>query len=51
MGATDLPRWKDATRLTFDMDPFVVLSFGKKVFRTRVLRHTLSKSLSRRFRR
>ncbi len=24
------------------MDPFVVISFGKKVFRTRVLRHTLN---------
>ena len=26
----------------WDMDPFVVISFGKKVFRTRVLRHTLN---------
>lgn len=26
------------------MDPFVVISFGKKVFRTRVLRHTLNPS-------
>ncbi|GLB40809.1 putative catalyzes the formation of phosphatidylethanolamine (PtdEtn) from phosphatidylserine (PtdSer) [Lyophyllum shimeji] len=25
----------------WDMDPFVVVSFGKRVFRTRVLRHTL----------
>lgn len=24
------------------MDPFVVISFGKKVFRTRVIRHTLN---------
>ncbi len=24
------------------MDPFVVISFGKKVFRTRVIRHSLS---------
>lgn len=24
----------------FDMDPFVVTSFGKKVFRTRVVRHS-----------
>ena len=30
------------TRTGFDMDPFVVISFGKKVFRTRVLRHTLN---------
>jgi phosphatidylserine decarboxylase len=26
----------------FDMDPFVVISFGKKVFRTRVIRHSLN---------
>jgi phosphatidylserine decarboxylase len=24
------------------MDPFVVISFGKKVFRTRVIRHSLN---------
>lgn len=24
------------------MDPFVVVSFGKKVFRTRVIRHSLN---------
>lgn len=30
------------TRLGWDMDPFVVVSFGKKVFRTRVLRHSLN---------
>ena len=28
------------TRTGWDMDPFVVLSFGKKVFRTRVIRHS-----------
>ena len=26
----------------WDMDPFVVCSFGKKVFRTRVIRHSLN---------
>jgi phosphatidylserine decarboxylase len=26
------------------MDPFVVISFGKKVFRTRVIRHSLNPS-------
>ena len=26
----------------WDMDPFVVISFGKKVFRTRVIRHSLN---------
>lgn len=30
------------TRLTWDMDPFVVVSFSKKVFRTRVVRHSLN---------
>lgn len=56
-GAEDLPRLKSckldlilptehslmvALRVTFDMDPFVVVSFGKKVFRTRVIRHSLN---------
>ena len=30
------------TRTGWDMDPFVVISFGKKVFRTRVIRHSLA---------
>lgn len=30
------------TRTSWDMDPFVVCSFGKKVFRTRVIRHSLN---------
>ena len=29
-------------RTGWDMDPFVVVSFGKKVFRTRVIRHCLN---------
>ncbi|KLO15227.1 hypothetical protein SCHPADRAFT_871290 [Schizopora paradoxa] len=41
-GATDLPRLKNMTRIGWDMDPFVVISFGKKVFRTRVIRHSLN---------
>ncbi|KAN0126296.1 Phosphatidylserine decarboxylase domain containing protein [Lactarius tabidus] len=41
-GATDLPRWRNMTRTGWDMDPFVVVSFGKKVFRTRVIRHCLN---------
>jgi len=55
-GAEDLPKLKScesaacdqyqahctALRVTFDMDPFVVVSFGKKVFRTRVIRHSLN---------
>jgi hypothetical protein len=30
------------TRTGWDMDPCVVISFGKKVFRTRVIRHSLN---------
>ncbi|KAF9255142.1 hypothetical protein L218DRAFT_1081995 [Marasmius fiardii PR-910] len=40
--AEDLPRLKNMTRMGWDMDPFVVISFGKKVFRTRVIRHSRS---------
>ncbi|KAG6839083.1 hypothetical protein C0991_006136, partial [Blastosporella zonata] len=40
--AEDLPRLKNMTRTSFDMDPFAVISFGKKVFRTRVVRHSLN---------
>ncbi|TFY51364.1 hypothetical protein EVJ58_g10610 [Rhodofomes roseus] len=40
--AADLPRLKNMTRTGWDMDPFVVISFGKKVFRTRVIRHSLN---------
>lgn len=38
----DLPPYKNFTRTTFDMDPFVVVSFGKKTFRTGWKRHTLN---------
>ncbi|KAG2141147.1 phosphatidylserine decarboxylase-domain-containing protein [Suillus bovinus] len=41
-GATDLPRLKNMTRTGFDMDPFVVISFSKKIFRTRIIRHSLN---------
>ncbi|KAL4064564.1 phosphatidylserine decarboxylase-domain-containing protein [Scleroderma yunnanense] len=41
-GAADLPKLKNMTRTGWDMDPFVVISFGKKVFRTRVIRHSLN---------
>jgi len=40
--ATDLPRLKNMMRTGWDMDPFVVVSFGKRVFRTRVIRHSLN---------
>ncbi|TXT04887.1 hypothetical protein VHUM_03970 [Vanrija humicola] len=40
--ASDLPKLKNTLRTGWDMDPFVVISFGKKVFRTRVIRHSLN---------
>ncbi|KAI9705074.1 MAG: hypothetical protein M1836_006857 [Candelina mexicana] len=39
---TDLPPERNMTRTSFDMDPFVVVSLGKKTFRTRVIRHNLN---------
>ncbi|KAL8278896.1 hypothetical protein RQP46_008767 [Phenoliferia psychrophenolica] len=41
-GANDLPRFKNMLKTGWDMDPFVVVSFGKRVFRTRVIRHSLN---------
>lgn len=41
VSARGLPRWRNLTHTSFDMDPFAVLSFSHKVFRTRVCRHTL----------
>ncbi|KAG8776582.1 hypothetical protein FRC12_000836 [Ceratobasidium sp. 428] len=38
--ASDLPKLKNMTRTGWDMDPFVVVAFSKKVFRTRVIRHS-----------
>ncbi|KAF2153917.1 hypothetical protein K461DRAFT_224077 [Myriangium duriaei CBS 260.36] len=39
---TDLPPERNVTRTSFDMDPFVVTSLGKKTYRTRVIRHNLN---------
>ncbi len=39
---SDLPPEKNSTRTTFDMDPFVVTSLGKKTYRTRVVNHNLN---------
>lgn len=39
---TDLPPEKNLTRTSFDMDPFVIASLGKKTYRTRVIRHNLN---------
>lgn len=40
--ASDLPREKNMTKTGYDMDPFVITSFSKKTFRTRVVRHSLN---------
>ncbi|KAI8357197.1 phosphatidylserine decarboxylase-domain-containing protein [Mortierella sp. GBAus27b] len=42
VSASNLPRTRNMTRTGFDMDPFVVISFGKYIFRTRVIRHNLN---------
>ncbi|KKY20826.1 putative phosphatidylserine decarboxylase [Phaeomoniella chlamydospora] len=39
---TDLPPERNMTRTSFDMDPFVVTSLGRKVLRTKVIRHNLN---------
>ncbi|KAI9742187.1 MAG: hypothetical protein M1818_004087 [Claussenomyces sp. TS43310] len=39
---SDLPPEKNLTRTSFDMDPFVIASLGKKTYRTRVIRHSLN---------
>ncbi|CAG8112930.1 unnamed protein product [Penicillium salamii] len=39
---TDLPPEKNVTRTSFDMDPFVVTSLGRKTLRTPVIRHNLN---------
>ncbi|EWZ37510.1 phosphatidylserine decarboxylase-domain-containing protein [Fusarium oxysporum Fo47] len=39
---TDLPPESNLTRTSFDMDPFVVASLGKKTYRTRRIRHDLN---------
>lgn len=44
VSAKDLPKQKSSIPGRFDMDPFVVVSFGKKSFKTRFKRHTLNPS-------
>ncbi|SMN21451.1 similar to Saccharomyces cerevisiae YGR170W PSD2 Phosphatidylserine decarboxylase of the Golgi and vacuolar membranes, converts phosphatidylserine to phosphatidylethanolamine [Maudiozyma saulgeensis] len=39
---TDLPPLKSKLSRTFDMDPFIVASFGRKVFKTSWRKHTLN---------
>mmetsp|Transcript_5262 Transcript_5262/g.5986 ORF Transcript_5262/g.5986 Transcript_5262/m.5986 type:complete len:1161 (-) Transcript_5262:38-3520(-) len=42
VSCSDLPPNKSFNRATFDMDPFVVVTFGKKTFRSSWKRHTLN---------
>lgn len=39
---TDLPPEKNSIKTSFDMDPFVVTSLGRKTYRTRVVNHNLN---------
>ncbi|KZV90616.1 hypothetical protein EXIGLDRAFT_710770 [Exidia glandulosa HHB12029] len=40
--AEDLPKLRNITRTGWDMDPFCIIAFGRKIFRTRVIRHSLN---------
>lgn len=42
VSAAHLPKLHNMTRTGFDMDPFVIISFGKYIFRTRVIRHNVN---------
>ncbi|KAF9417205.1 hypothetical protein BGZ76_004549 [Entomortierella beljakovae] len=42
VSASNLPKLHNVTRTGFDMDPFVIISFGKYIFRTRHIRHKLN---------
>ncbi|TKX20593.1 phosphatidylserine decarboxylase proenzyme-2 [Elsinoe australis] len=39
---TDLPPERNMTRTSFDVDPFIISSLGKKTYRTKVIRHNLN---------
>lgn len=39
---TDLPPQKNMTKTSFDMDAFVTVALGRKVLRTKVVRHSLN---------
>ncbi|XP_014555989.1 hypothetical protein COCVIDRAFT_100934 [Bipolaris victoriae FI3] len=39
---SDLPPERNVTRTTFDMDPFVITSLGKKTYRTKTVKHDLN---------
>ncbi|KAK9459893.1 phosphatidylserine decarboxylase-domain-containing protein [Lipomyces oligophaga] len=42
LSVNDLPPERNATRTGFDMDPYVVISFGKNVARTGIAKHSLN---------
>lgn len=42
LSCSDMAERSEVTRTSFDMDPFVVASLGKKTYRTRVIRHNLN---------
>ncbi|KAG8938077.1 hypothetical protein FRC00_005338 [Tulasnella sp. 408] len=46
-GAEHLPKWRNVAGTSFDMDPFCVVSFGKKTFSTHVVLHSLNPVWSR----
>lgn len=45
---TDLPPLRNVTRTGFDVDPFVIISFGRSTFRTQSKRHTLNPTYNER---
>ncbi|KAF9428669.1 hypothetical protein BGZ94_001548 [Podila epigama] len=42
VSASNLPKLPNMTHTGYDMDPFVIVSFGKSIFRTRVVRHNVN---------
>ncbi|KAK6462519.1 phosphatidylserine decarboxylase-domain-containing protein [Scheffersomyces coipomensis] len=42
VSCSDLPPLRNLTRTSYDVDPFVVVTFGKKTFRTSYKRHNLN---------
>lgn len=48
IGCTNLPKFRTLTGISFDMDPFLVVSFGHRTFKTRYRRHTLNPTFQER---
>ena len=42
VGARNLPYERSTLKNSFNCDPFVVVSFGKTVYRTKIVRHNLN---------